>query len=166
MGPTSGGKTTLAEHFVQWSRNANVQVIHYDGDEVRDFFGSQHGFKPEDRMRIVNTLIHLANKAAEAGTNVIVSALTANEDARVRVRERIRDVIIVSVECSIKTCAQRDPKGLYGMAKRGEIKTLIGFNTEYLPPKNPDIVINTESLTPNNAIDTLACFLREKNRLP
>src|SRR3989339_786273 len=78
MGPTSSGKSTLAEYFLTQWRLHGESVVHYDGDEVRDFFGSSHGFNAEDRLRVVKTLTALANKASEAGLLCIVSALTAN----------------------------------------------------------------------------------------
>lgn len=162
LGPTSSGKTTIAELLLTRLRQDNVMTLHYDGDEVRDFFGDTLGFSPSSRFRVVDTLIHLANKAASASVNVIVSALTANEDARAHVREKIPGLLTCYVECSIETCAERDPKGLYGMAKRGEIDTLIGFNSEYVAPQSPDIIINTENITPSEAVDALIDFLREK----
>ena len=54
-----------------------------------NFFGDNLGFKPEDRLRVVGTLIHLADKVSKAGTNVIVSALTANPDARKLLNENL-----------------------------------------------------------------------------
>jgi adenylylsulfate kinase len=145
MGPTSSGKTTLAEYFVSRWRGENVPVIHYDGDEVRDFFGRDHGFRPEDRMRVVGTLIHLSKKANAAGLNVVVSALTANPEARASVAKELDNLVTGYVDCPIEICAERDPKGLYAKAKTGEIETLIGWNTPYDPPQNPDIVLSTNN---------------------
>lgn len=145
MGPTSSGKTTLATKFVERQRNKGIPVIHFDGDEVRDFFGDSLGFAGEDRLRVVKTLVHLVNKAAEAGVHVVVSALTANDDARRYVAANIANLSIGYVECSIDVCASRDPKGLYARAKNGEIATLVGFNSTYLPPEHPDIILNTEN---------------------
>lgn len=110
MGPTSSGKTTLSQCFVKEWRALGVPVVGYDGDEVRDFFGKGHGFEPEDRLRVVSTLVHLSAKAVEAGLNVVVSALTAHEDARRLVRERIPEVVVGYVECPIELCAKRDPR--------------------------------------------------------
>jgi adenylylsulfate kinase len=146
MGPTSSGKTTLAEAFVDHlQQSGEKKIIHYDGDEVRDFFGSSLGFASEDRMRVVKTLVHLANKAMDAGINVIVSALTAHPDARQYINSQIKPLIIVAINCDIAECAKRDPNGLYQLAQQGKITTLIGVNSRYLPPESPDIVIDTGS---------------------
>jgi len=160
MGPTSGGKTTIAEKLTEQLRQNGIMVLHYDGDEVRDFFGENHGFAPSDRMRVVSTLIHLANKAAQSGINVIVSALTANEDARRQVLSDINGLVIGYIKCPIAVCATRDPKGLYALASSGEIDTLIGINSEYRAPEKPDIVIDTDSLSVDAAVDVLIEHLR------
>jgi adenylylsulfate kinase-like enzyme len=145
LGPTSAGKTTLAVHVVGELRKRGVPAIHFDGDEVRDFFGPDFGFGPESRLRVVSTLVHLANKAAGAGLHVVVAALTAGEDARAYVRDNVKNLTVGYVACSIQACARRDPKGLYRKAMAGEIDTLIGYNTEYRPPDDPDLVLDTES---------------------
>ncbi len=165
MGPTSSGKTTVSNALVERLRAAGTPVIHFDGDEVRDFFGDNLGFRPEDRLRVVSTLIHLADKVSQAGANVIISALTANPDARKLLDDRLGHAAIGFIQCSIDTCAARDPKGLYAKAKSGEIDTLVGYNTEYPAPENPDIILDTE----NDALDALVeqtiVYLRSSGRL-
>jgi len=165
IGPTSSGKTTLAELLKKRLLNDGVSTLHYDGDEVRDFFGENLGFAPADRLRVVSTLVHLANKATAVGINVIVSALTANAGARKLVRDTVSGLIVGYVKCPIDVCAERDPKGLYAQARAGEIDTLIGLNSEYLAPENPDIVIETDTMTPRQAVDTLVDHLQKTGRL-
>ncbi|WP_378942248.1 adenylyl-sulfate kinase [Mesorhizobium sp. ANAO-SY3R2] len=152
LGPTSAGKTTLATRVVADLRRDGVAAILFDGDEIRDFFGADFGFGADSRLRVVSVLVHLANKAADAGLHVVVAALTAGQDAREHVRANVRNLTIGYVACSTQTCAQRDPKGLYGKAMRGEIDTLIGYNSEYRPPDNPDLVLDTET----HSLDELA----------
>ena len=165
MGPTSGGKTTLAHHLCRRLLEKNISALNYDGDEVRDFFGGTLGFAPADRLRVVSTLTHLANKATASGINVVVSALTASDDARRLVHASVSNLIVGYVKCPIEVCAQRDPKGLYAKARDGESDTLIGVNSDYLPPENPDIIIETKSRTPVQGVDDIIAFLRQANRL-
>jgi len=147
MGPTSSGKSTIAEHFVGVLKENNISILHYDGDEIRDIFGENFGFSEDNRGQVVETLAHLARKANDAGINAVVSALTAHQSARDLIKRIIPNLLVGYVECSIDICSARDPKGLYARAKKGEIDTLIGYNSEYIPPTDPDIVINTEKLT-------------------
>lgn len=143
MGPTSSGKTTLAEALTKALRDNGTKIIHFDGDEVREMLGPALTFESKDRLRVVNTLIYLSNKALEAGVNVVVSALTANPDARACVFGKVKNLIVAHIDCSIEECARRDPKKLYKQAKNGVIDTLIGFNSEYTPPENKAFTINT-----------------------
>ena len=82
LGPTSSGKTTIGKMLVDEMRAKNIPAIHYDGDEIRSFFGKTLGFEAQERLRAVSICAHLANKASDAGLNSVVSALTANDDAR------------------------------------------------------------------------------------
>lgn len=152
LGPTSAGKTTLATRVVADLRRDGIPAILFDGDEVRDFFGADFGFGTDNRLRVVSVLVHLANKAADAGLHVVVAALTAGQDAREHVRANVINLTLGYVACSTRTCAQRDPKGLYGKAMRGEIDTLIGYNSQYRPPDDPDLVLDTET----HSLDELA----------
>ncbi|MEE2971096.1 MAG: adenylyl-sulfate kinase [Pseudomonadota bacterium] len=166
MGPTSSGKTTVSNALAAVLRDAGTPVIHFDGDEIRDFFGDNLGFKPEDRLRVVSTLIHLADKVSKAGTNVIVSALTANPDARKLLDERLGEAAIGFIQCSIDTCAARDPKGLHAKTKSGEIDTLVGYNTEYPTLDNPDIILDTENDPLDALVGQTVEFLRASGGLP
>ena len=155
MGPTSSGKSTLAEAYLDRLKIRDIPCIHFDGDEVRDLFGKQLGFRNKDRLSVVSTIVYLANKARGAGLNVIVSALTANPDTRKFVSKNLCNAIIGYVKCSISTCAERDPKGLYSKAKSGEITTLIGWDKKYYPPDKPDLILDTECHNVSTLLDQI-----------
>ena len=63
-------------------------------------------------MRANNIFAHLANKAFDAGLNVLVSALTANEDARDYIFKSVSNIILIYLSCSIEMCIERDSRGL------------------------------------------------------
>lgn len=162
LGPTSSGKTTLARALAERLRSQGRPCLWYDGDEVRDFFGPDLGFKPDDRLKVVRTLCHLANKGSHEGIAVIVSALTANPEARELVFSSVERLALVGVCCSVEVCAQRDPKGLYHKAKKGEINTLIGFNTPYTLPERCDLVLSTQSRSVEECVKELEEFLDKR----
>ncbi len=160
MGPTSSGKTTIAEYCVSKWREQGRVVVHYDGDEVRNFFGNLHGFSKQDRLQVVRTLVDLANKASEAGVLCIVSALTAHLDAREYVRAATSCLLIGYIECSINECVRRDPKGLYALAKQGAISTLIGWSEPYETPTKRDFVLDTEKLSLSQSYEIIDSIVR------
>ena len=94
MGPTSAGKTTIGRLSVGVLRSADIPAIHYDGDEIQSFFGEALGFRPKGPSAYGFDMCHLAIKAVEARLNVVVSALTANDDARVFIRENIPNLVL------------------------------------------------------------------------
>ena len=167
MGPTSAGKTTLANALVNNLREAGLgPVVHWDGDQVRDLMGDQLGFSAESRMQVVRALATLAETTSKSEVLTIVSALTAHQDARQLVEQMLPDLIRVYVHCPIEDCAERDPKGLYRRAKAGEIDTLIGYNSRYEPPVNPDFEIDTSTTDVAGCVDLLIEFLDTRSILP
>lgn len=165
MGPTSSGKTTVAEAFCRAVRKHGLAILHFDGDEVRDFFGESLGFAAEDRLRVVKTILHLAGKAHQAGVHTVVSALTANGCAREELARRLPDAAVCYLECDLATCAARDPKGLYRLAKDKQIDTLIGYNSVYQPPTRYDFRINTTKTPVDDAVTLLLQGLTAKGHL-
>ena len=63
LGPTSSGKTTIANELTIRLREKELPVIHYDGDEIRNLFGESIGFCAKDRHRVVSAIIYLSNKS-------------------------------------------------------------------------------------------------------
>jgi len=167
MGPTSAGKTTLAKAFTERLRNSgSMPVLHWDGDQVRDMIGDSLDFSSDSRLRVVRALAVLADATSQAGVLTVVSALTAHEDARGLAREMLPRLVVVYVHCPVETCMARDPKGLYARAEAGEIDTLIGYNSQYVPPDNPDLELDTSMTDADDCVDRLIEFLDRRGILP
>jgi adenylylsulfate kinase len=161
LGPTSAGKTTVGHALVEQLRKNGSPVMHFDGDEIRAFFGDRLGFSDDDRLQAVATCAYLANKTADAGIDVVVSALTAREEARQYVRNTVKNLSIAYLKCPIETCKKRDSRGLYGKATRGEIdtSTLIGFDSPYPAPCEPEITIDTGKHSISESVDILEAYI-------
>jgi adenylyl-sulfate kinase len=166
MGPTSAGKTTLANALTaRIQKGKRGPVVHWDGDQVRDMMGDQLGFSAESRMQVVRALATIAGTTSKAGILTIVSALTAHQDARQAVAEMLPGHTKIYVHCPIETCAERDPKGLYRRAKAGEISTLIGYNCTYEPPEDHELEIDTSQAPVEGCVDQLVEFLERRDML-
>ena len=167
MGPTSAGKTTLASAFTEKLRRAgSMPVLHWDGDQVRDMIGDSLDFSSDSRLRVVRGLAVLAEATSNAGVLTVVSALTAHDNARGLIRALLPRLLIVYVHCPLETCMERDPKGIYEMAKTGKIDTLVGYNSQYVPPDNPDLEIDTSSADVDDCVDRLIEFVGGRGILP
>jgi adenylylsulfate kinase-like enzyme len=162
FGPTSSGKTTIANALLKMMQGMGEKAILYDGDEIRDIFFCDFGFTENDRLRVVNTLIHFANKTTRAGVFSIVSALTANQSARDSMRSNLDTFVDVFLDCPIRTCIERDPKGIYRKAIKGEIDTVIGYNLPYLKSKKACLKIDTSSVGVDEAAKCIMNYLDSK----
>jgi len=162
MGPTSAGKSTIGQLFAESLKDDDVPAIHLDGNVMRNLFGSKLGFSPQDRLLATSTLVQLANMIADAGLITIVSALSAHEDARQLVREKVNNLVLVYLKCPMEICFERDSLGLYRKAREGIIdpKTMIGLNSPYVAPTNPDITLETDKLSPEESVEHLKDWLR------
>lgn len=165
MGPTSAGKTTIANELMKQLIESDVMALHFDGDEVRELFGPSHGFAKEDRLLVVKALVHFANKTVRSGINVVISALTANEESRQYVYANASNLIVCYINCGIEACINRDPKGLYKKALNGEINSLPGVNSPYAPPHRYDFMIDSERYGVYQCVEQILKKLKELKAL-
>lgn len=146
-GLSGAGKSTLAMAAMQelFARGRQVYVL--DGDNVRTGLNSDLGFSNEARAENVRRLAEVAKILAESGQIVFVAAIsphrTEREAARRIVGERFREI---HVAADLDTCRQRDPKGLYERALRGELTQFTGVSSPYDPPDAPDLRLDTAVL--------------------
>lgn len=148
-GLSGSGKSTLAyvveKALVEHGRAAYV----LDGDNLRLGLNSDLSFSPEDRTENVRRVTEVALLMAEAGLVALVPLIApyrADRDAA-RKRHVARDVPFyeVFVDTPLEVCEARDPKGLYAMARAGEIQDLTGVNAPYEAPTRADLRIDGTS---------------------
>ena len=143
-GLSGAGKSTLAfslEHYL-FQRGYQVSVL--DGDNVRHGLCSDLGFSPEDRVENIRRVGHAAVLFARAGFLVITAFISPYRADRDRVRALAPDLFHeIFIEADLETCEQRDPKGLYAKARRGEIDEFTGVSAPYEPPKLAELQIDT-----------------------
>jgi adenylylsulfate kinase len=169
-GLSGSGKSTTAytlEHaLVQMGRVAYV----LDGDNVRYGLNRNLGFSPDEREENIRRIGEVAKLFADAG----VIALTAFISPYRRDRDRVRTLhaeaglpfIEVFMATPIETCEQRDPKGLYQKARRGELTGFTGIDDPYEAPANPEVTINTTALKPADAAAAVIDYLRKGGIIP
>jgi adenylyl-sulfate kinase len=120
------------------------QVEVFDGDEVRKNLSSDLGFSKEHRQLHAKRVAYVSKLLARNGIVAVVALISPFREFRDDARRQIDNFVEVYVKCSIETCAQRDPKGLYKKAASGQIKDLTGPQEPYEEPVNPEIIIDTE----------------------
>jgi len=164
-GLPASGKTTIAEGVAGKLKDEGYRVELLDGDWVRRTINPDAGFTREERRRHLLRVAWIARLLARNGVIVLCSFVSPYRSIRSEVRKIIEEegipFIEVYVECSLKECIRRDPKGLFKKALRGEIKNFTGISDPYEPPEKPEITLNTEHYPPEVNIEKLYSYVKK-----
>ena len=145
------GKSTIAKEV---AKLCDVKV--FDGDTIRAQVGNQD-FSYEGRVKQAH---QVATMASNWPGNVIVAIVSPFKECRSIASELLKDRYVeVYVKCTLETCVNRDVKGMYEKAKKGEIKQFTGISSPYDIPENPHLVLDTEKLTVEQCARTILCLL-------
>lgn len=162
-GLPSSGKSTLAFALAERLRTDGVDVEVLDGDEVRTHLSVELGFSRADRDAHVDRIGFVAEMLARHDVVVLVAVIAPYATAREKVRERHRAngvrFLEVHVSTAFDVCVQRDVKGLYARAFRGEIASMTGVDDPYEIPDNPDLRIDTATIDQVGAVRLLLDLL-------
>jgi adenylylsulfate kinase len=163
-GLPASGKSTLASLAKQRLEEHGRYVEILDGDEVRRGLSSDLGLSREDREEHARRVSYLAKVLARNGVISIVALISPYRTSRQNARDLIgaQDFVEVYVKASLAVCERRDPKGLYAKARRGEITNMTGIQDPYEAPIAPEIVVDTETATPEESAETLVELLSDR----
>ena len=151
-GLSGAGKTTVARIVEGALRERGDKVEVLDGDVVRQNLSKGLGFSKEDRDTNIRRIAFVADLLSRNGVPVITAAISPYKEIRDEARELMGERFIeVFVKASVEECARRDVKGLYEKAFKGEIKEFTGVSDPYEEPLDPEIVLDTESETPEES---------------
>jgi adenylylsulfate kinase len=160
-GLSASGKSTIACIVERKLIDRRKLAYRLDGDNVRHGLNNNLGFSAADRAENIRRIGEVANLFTDAGVIVLASFISPYRRDRDAVRALMPagDFVEVYVKASVEAAERRDPKGLYKKARAGEIKNFTGLDDPYEVPENPEIVVDTEALTPDQAADEIAAYL-------
>lgn len=162
-GLSGSGKSTISQELQTRLFAKGYQVVVLDGDNVRHGLCSDLGFAPEDRSENIRRVGEVAALFARGGFIVITAFISPYIADRKRARAAAPEYFhSIYVKADLETCEKRDVKGLYAKARRGEIKGFTGIDDPYEPPKTPDLVIDTNQSTVEDAVAMLVRYVDEK----
>lgn len=146
-GLSGSGKSTLANELERQLNQAGKHTYLLDGDNVRQGLCRDLGMSVDDRRENIRRVGEVAQLMVDAGLIVIAAFISPSQADRDNLKAGFskHDFIEVHVDTPIEVCEQRDPKGLYQKARRGEIKEFTGVSATYEKPLNPDLCIDTSS---------------------
>ena len=154
-GLSGSGKTTLAEILDDYLKDGQYSTCCLlDGDVIRGGLNKDLGFSDEDRKENIRRIGEVVKLFYNSGVTVISAFISPFESDRNFVRSLIPkgDFVEIFLDCPLSVCEERDVKGLYKMARLGEIKNFTGIDSVYEIPSNPEIILDTSNLTVEECI--------------
>ncbi len=152
-GLSGSGKSTIANAAERVLHQQGRFTIILDGDNLRAGLNTNLGFSDEDRLENIRRIAELAKVLVQNGVIVFISAITPKGELRDMARGIVgeENLFEVYVKASFEACEERDVKGLYAKAAKGEIPDFTGQASSFEPPQDPDLIIDTESLSVEDA---------------
>jgi len=164
-GLSGAGKSTLAKALlVKLLEMDGRPVTLLDGDIVRKHLSSELGFSKAHRDLNILRIGFVANEITKNGGIAICAPIAPYERVRKEVRAMVRSgggFLLVHVATPLEVCEKRDRKGLYVKARAGTIKNFTGISDPYEVPSNPDIVIDTTHISPEEAVQGILVRLKQ-----
>jgi bifunctional enzyme CysN/CysC len=156
-GLSAAGKSTVANRLEQRLHARGVHTYLLDGDNVRHGLNRDLGFTEADRVENIRRVAEVSRLMVDAGLVVLVSFISPFRAERRLARERVADgqFCEVFVDTPLEVAEARDPKGLYGKARRGELANFTGIDSPYEPPEHAEVHIDTTTTTPEQAADRI-----------
>jgi adenylyl-sulfate kinase len=139
-----------------------------DGDNVRHGLNRDLGFTEADRVENIRRVGEVAKLMADAGLIVLTAFISPFRTERQMARDLLTDgeFLEVFVDVPLEVAEERDPKGLYKKARRGQLKNFTGIDSPYEVPERPELVVDTSAMTAEEAADRVIDALRARGRLP
>jgi adenylyl-sulfate kinase len=156
-GLPGAGKSTIAALLEHQLHSLQVRTCVLDGDVLRRGINRDLGFSDADRIESGRRAAEMARLMTDSGLVVITALISPFSAERQAARDRFApgEFMEVFVDAPLAVCEQRDPKGLYQRARRGEIPEFTGIDSRYERPVHADFHVDSASSTPQQAAAAL-----------
>ncbi|MFW9992776.1 MAG: adenylyl-sulfate kinase, partial [Candidatus Odinarchaeota archaeon] len=154
-GLPGSGKTTLAMVLEKKLKDNGRQVERLDGDTVRKSLTRDLGFTEEDRKMNIERVTFVAKLLSRNRVMTLASFISPYISSREHARKETTNFIEVFVKCPLEVCMERDVKGMYKKALKGEIKNFTGVSHPYEEPPSPEIVVETDKMSIEECVDAI-----------
>lgn len=163
-GLSGSGKSTIANLAEKRLHAMGCHTYLLDGDNVRHGLNKDLGFTEVDRVENIRRVGEVAKLMVDAGLIVLVAFISPFRSERRMARELLEDdeFVEIFVDTPLMIAEQRDPKGLYRKARKGELKNFTGIDSPYEAPQTPEIHLDTTSMTPDQAAELVVAAIAHK----
>ncbi len=160
-GLSGAGKSTLAHAVEKALFDRECRTYVFDGDNVRHGLCSDLGFTAKDRQENIRRIGEMSKLFLEAGVIALTAFISPFQNDREKVRKLFNQGEFIEIYChaDLSICEQRDVKGLYAKARRGEISNFTGISSPYEPPPKPELILNTGEESLEECVDKVINYL-------
>jgi len=158
-GLSGAGKTTICKAVYTELLSRGIRVEMLDGDAIRQHISRELGFSKADRVENIRRIAYVAQLLTRNRVVALVSAISPYRETRAEVRAEIGRFMEVYVNAPVEVCEQRDPKGLYKRARKGEIRGFTGLDDPYEPPSFPEVECRTAEESVKESIDKVVAAI-------
>lgn len=156
-GLSGSGKSTIAMGVERELHKRGILCRILDGDNIRAGINSNLGFSAEDRKENIRRIAEIGKLFVQTGIITLACFVSPTNDIRRLAREIIgeEDFREVFVSSPLEVCEQRDVKGLYAKARRGEVKAFTGISAPFEAPAHPDLTLDTSQMTLKEEVEAV-----------
>jgi bifunctional enzyme CysN/CysC len=161
-GLSGAGKSTIANLVEKRLHAEGIHTYLLDGDNVRHGLNKDLGFSEADRHENIRRIAEVSRLMVDAGLVVLTSFISPFRTERAMARALLEEgeFVEVHVDTPLEVAEERDTKGLYAKARRGELPDFTGIDSPYEAPEAPEVRIDTTSTTPEQAAEQVVAYLR------
>ena len=166
-GLSGAGKSTIANNLERKLHPLGKRTFVLDGDNVRHGLNRDLGFTEADRVENIRRVAEVAKLFVEAGLITIVSFISPFRAEREMARGLMGpdEFVEIFVNTPLEICEQRDPKGLYRKARRGELRNFTGLDSPYEQPETPELILDALKERAEDLADRVITFLQQRGVL-
>lgn len=156
-GLSGSGKSTIAIALERELHSRGIMCRILDGDNIRSGINNNLGFTAEDRMENIRRIAEISKLFVDTGIVTIAAFISPDEAMRELACDIIgrEDFIEIYVNTPLEVCEERDVKGLYAKARKGDIKNFTGISAPFEAPAHPDLCLDTSVLSQKECVDRL-----------
>lgn len=164
-GLSGSGKSTVAHAVEEELHQAGCRTFVFDGDNVRHGLCANLSFSEDDRHENIRRIGEMAKLFLEAGVIAMTAFISPFRTDRERVRALVSENDFIEIFCDspLAVCEERDVKGLYKRARKGEIKNYTGISSPYEAPEHPDLTLDTAGDSVETNVEKVLNFLEERH---
>ncbi len=166
-GLSGAGKSTIADNLEKKLHALGKHTFVLDGDNIRHGLNRDLGFTEADRVENIRRIAEVAKLFVDAGLITLVAFISPFRAEREMARDLVApgEFIEIFVDTPLAACEQRDPKGLYKKARRGELQNFTGLDSPYEPPINPELVLDALNESASDLADRVIAFMQRRGIL-